>query len=67
MLIKIVPLKSRARNRVKEHGKLMQLIEFTNDKFLVQSLNKTWNGNTEVWLGWFNIDEATFQDALSGR
>lgn len=58
--IKIIPLSQRAKNRVKEHGEIMELITISNDKILVKSLNKTWNNNTDHWSGWFTNKEAQF-------
>lgn len=61
MKIKVVPTSRRAKNRVNEHGEIMELIEERPDKFLVKSLNKTWNKNTDFWMGWFNREnEAIF-------
>lgn len=60
MLIHVEPKNSRAKNRIKEHGSTMKLIKVEGDKFLVQSIEKTWNKNTEHWLGWFTKQEATF-------
>lgn len=57
MKIKIFPISIRAKNRVNEHGNIMILLEQRSDKILVQSVNKTWNGNTDFWKGWFSLEE----------
>lgn len=60
MKVKIIPTSQRAKNRIHEHGEIMELIEDHPGKFLVRSLKKTWNKNTDFWMGWFNRDkEAT--------
>lgn len=59
MLIKIIPKSSRAKNRVKEHGEVMVFIKQENGRFLVESVNNTFN--TKKWLGWFGVHEATYE------
>lgn len=61
MLVKIIPLSQRSHNRVNEHGEKMLLIINHPDRFLVESLDKTWGG--QKWLGWFDKTEAEFEEA----
>lgn len=60
MVVKIIASSQRARNRIKEHGVKMLLLKEEGDKFLVESLDKTFNKKTEKWMGWFTQEEATF-------
>ena len=59
ILVKIIPHSLRAKNRAREHGEVMELIEDRGVKFLVMSLGFTDHGG--CWLGWFQTDEATFE------
>ena len=60
ILITVAPNSQRAKNRVKEHGSRMLLLKEDGDKFLVESIGRTFNKNTEKWMGWFSVKEATF-------
>ena len=59
-LVKIIPLCKRARNRVQEHGEVMELVKrgtFAGDKaVLVRSLRCVSHGTG--WWGWFTENEA---------
>ena len=61
MNVRIIPLNMRAKNRIKEHGEIMELLGSTSVAFSVKSLNKTWNN--DHWIGWFILDsEARFEN-----
>jgi hypothetical protein len=62
--VKILPKRKRAEHRVHEHGEIVELVFHNtyNNSILVRSLNKTFNKNTEYWLGWFTKDEASFKE-----
>ena len=57
MLVEIIPKKQRAKNRIKEHGKAMRLLQIAPfngvPAILVQSLDFEWSG-------WFTQDEASY-------
>lgn len=61
MKVKIIPKCHRAKNRIHEHGEIMELLHYNkyDKKSLVKSLDKTFNGlvGKEHWLGWFHNDE----------
>jgi hypothetical protein len=61
MLVRIIPINKRAKNHVKEHGEIMELLGFTDLAFSVTSLNNTWQN--QKWTGWFLLDsEARFEE-----
>jgi len=61
-LVEIIPINQRAHNRVNEHGNIMRLLDIkTNGSLLVESIERTWNKNTEYWRGWFDTNEATYE------
>lgn len=51
--VRIKPKTQWAKNRVNEHGEIFEYIEVKNKCLLAKSLGKTWNKNTEHWMGWF--------------
>jgi hypothetical protein len=51
-------ISSRAKNRIREHGSEMRLLEERVDKVLVESLDLTWRG--QKWMGWFTKEEVKF-------
>lgn len=57
MKVKLKGISARAKNRIKEHGDTFNLVEANSEKILVESLGKTFNKNTELWLGWFDRNE----------
>ena len=64
MFIKIIPKSQRAKNRVKEHGEVMQKMpDATNSSFrgekahLLHSLKEG-----DDWFGWITISEADFEE-----
>lgn len=62
-LVKIIPKSQRAKSRVKEHGKEMELLVDNGDKFMVRSLENTFTHKNDVmgkWLGWFTKEEAEY-------
>ncbi len=59
MNIKIIPTSNRAKNRVKEHGEVMRLVQELPDRILCESLEHTWNDR--YWLGWFNDNECNWE------
>lgn len=59
--IKIIAISKRAKNRVREHGEIMQVLAKNSNRILVKSMNKTWNNNTEHWLGWFHESDIANQ------
>jgi hypothetical protein len=61
MNIEIEPKSQRARNRVIEHGKVMELVQNYGNKVLVRSLECTWNSCSQKWLGWFTNEEASWK------
>jgi len=68
--VKIIPKTQRAKNRVREHGDVFELVKSTGDEVLLQSKGKTWrsspNSKPEHWLGWFDIDsEIEIDDSFS--
>lgn len=66
MKVKVIPKCQRVKNRIHEHGDVMELLHYNkyDKKSLVKSLNRTFNGLTdkEYWLGWFHDDEAELQE-----
>lgn len=67
MQVKIIPTSQRAKNRVHEHGEIMELVKEKPEGFLCRSLNKTWAKNTDFWMGWFLGDEATMVAVEQGE
>lgn len=66
-LIKIIPISKRAKNRAREHGETMAVLAQNTNRILVRSVAKTWNNNTEHWLGWFHKhDIANTWEATNG-
>lgn len=67
MNVKILPITTRARNRVREHGEVMVLIKegyFIGVKaILVESLERTSNsGRSECkWCGWLTKKECSWE------
>jgi len=64
MKVKITPVSNRAKNRVCEHGDVMDCIHVNLDgSILCKALTPTWsNGGTlEKWLGWFERDEIAWE------
>jgi hypothetical protein len=69
MKVRILAKRKRAKERVRSHGEIMELVDPMilgltggnegSGRFLVRSLGKSWRG--ENWLGWFDLNEATFQ------
>lgn len=59
MQIKLKAFSKRAKDRINQHGEIFRLIQKNkfNDFILVESLNNTFNKNTEKWLGWFEVDK----------
>jgi len=63
MLIKIIPKSQRAKNRVREHGEIMEKIpDATNSTFRGEKahLLKSIKENDE-WVGWITYEEASFE------
>ena len=58
--VKIIPTSKRAKDRVKTHGEIMELLGEKpfrgTPAILVRSLEATSFGN-ERWLGWFTENE----------
>ena len=65
MRIEIVPKSKRAKDRIAQHGRIMELREQEEGKFLVESLEATWSGMK--WVGWFTEQEATFRKLDHGN
>lgn len=65
MRVEIVPKSKRAKERVAQHGSVMDLCERQGDKFLVQSLGETWAGMK--WQGWFTEQEANYREIKNGK
>ena len=65
--VKIIPTSKRAKDRVKTHGEIMELIRvgtFNNTPAIfVKSLDKTSFGHAE-WLGWFTEDEIVYEASV---
>ena len=61
--VKIIPIAQRAKNRVREHGEVMELLtEATYQSqraILVKSLGLTWRN--QRWLGWIDREEADWE------
>jgi hypothetical protein len=53
--VKVIPRAKRAKERVAQHGEVMELVKIKGDRFLVKSLKPTMKGN-EHWLGWFQLE-----------
>jgi hypothetical protein len=64
MQVEIIPKSKRARETIEHHGKIMNLCDDREDKFLVQSLDETWNGMK--WFGWFRNFEASYEKVDHG-
>lgn len=66
-LIQIIPKSKRARNRIHEHGEVMELVErgtFQGQRAIrVMSLRETWGspGRKQNWHGWFTESEADWE------
>jgi hypothetical protein len=61
MKVKIIPKSQRAKNRVREHGEEMDLLDDQGEKFLVESLDHDYCCG-QSWKGWFVKDsEATYE------
>ena len=65
--ITIKPISKRARERVRQHGRVMRLLRvdiFQGKKsVLVESLSKSWSlkpGTKTTWSGWFTPQEANW-------
>ncbi len=56
--IKILPKSQRAKNRIREHGEIMEFIREQPGKFFVHSLENTYGDDR--WWGWFTTDEASY-------
>ena len=68
MKVRILPKSKRAKNRVHEHGEIMNLMQETtrngSNMILVSSIEKTWSlrvGVKQHWMGWFDNNEATWE------
>lgn len=64
-LVKIMPISKRAKNRVKEHGGIMEILVDKANSFMVRSVNDSWkypNGETGKWLGTFTKLEAQWEE-----
>lgn len=64
MKVRITPKSQRAKNRVREHGEVMQLIREENGKTLFHSLNDTWRLSKDKmmpWGGWFSLEDASWE------
>ena len=64
-LIKVIPLCNRAKNRIREHGCVMELLmtdspSYGSGSFLVRSLNDTFKDSGK-WIGWFKVNEANYE------
>ena len=59
MLVELKGLSSRAKNRIREHGSIMKLLETTGTSILVESQNNTWHG--EKWMGWFDWNDVSIK------
>lgn len=62
--VTITPKCQRAKNRVKEHGSVMLLVQVgqfdSKPAALVKSINDTcWGAK---WIGWFTADEAEIKE-----
>lgn len=63
MRVKIIPKRQRARNRIQEHGEIMEWVKFDSiGSILVKSIGYTYKG--EKWLGWFLESEAGYEFLL---
>lgn len=64
MKVRVLPKTQRARNRVSEHGKVMELVKRGQyqgqDACLLLSIRDTLCG--EKWMGWLTTDEADVED-----
>ena len=65
MKIKLFPKTHKAKNRINEHGDIMELLHKNpyDKTILVKSLNHTFNGLTgkEHWMGWFHEDDVNYE------
>ena len=68
-MVRILPFSARAKNRVREHGVVMRLMQEKMDAFRVESLDKTFRlGESMVpWGGWFTFEEADFKELSEGE
>jgi hypothetical protein len=70
MNAKIIPTSKRAKERVKQHGEVMELLRaggsFNGEPaILVQSLENTFpnGGSPQKWTGWLTEKEAKWEKA----
>jgi len=65
MFVEIVPITKRARERVKQHGKIMLLVRIDTfdgePAILCESLKQTAAGKKK-WGGWFTAREANYYE-----
>jgi len=63
-LVKIIPKCKRAKNRVKEHGEVMDLLGCNDKDFTVRSLKETFKYRENLvgtWVGTFTEEEADYE------
>jgi len=69
MKVRLTPKCQRAKNRVKEHGRVMIVkqvgqLHTNKDCILVESIGLSWMlkpGIKQHWVGWFTRDEADWE------
>jgi hypothetical protein len=62
MKVRILPKSKRAKDRVQQHGSVMNFVKTSGDKFLVESLEGTFRKG-EKWTGWFDMEtEAGYKE-----
>ena len=62
--VKIIPITQRAKNRVREHGDLMELVKIGQFNGQPAILAKAFDADpitNSCWLGWFQDDEAVWK------
>lgn len=63
--VKIVPKSKRAKDRIREHGPIMELLADKEHMFMVRSLEQSFTYRKDVmgfWLGWFTKEEAGYEN-----
>ena len=61
ILVTIKPKSKFARGVIAKHGDTLVLIREHDKAFLVESVHKTFNNNSERYLCWFTKEEATYE------
>jgi hypothetical protein len=62
MKCKIIPKTQRAKNRVREHGKIMFFLKREHAQCLNNQIGTLVESLDKSWKGWFSDDEADIKE-----